>query len=84
MTMVLRCVHRYYGGRFRCDPGMVLHLSDSEGRWLLRDSPESFTIVDTAAEPEPEKTGAMSTLTAGDFIPDRRARGGRKRTTASG
>lgn len=82
MTLILRVQSRYRAGRVEYQPGQVLHFPDVEGKRLLRDSPESFTIVDEEAEPDPERVTAMSTQTAGDFVPDRRVRGGRKRTAS--
>lgn len=91
--MDIKCVSQFRNDDFNdgqtIAPGQVLHLNDVEGQRLLRCSPDSFEWLDDPArvtkkvpEPEPEKVGAMSTETeTGIVAPDRRARGGKRRTT---
>ena len=89
--MRLICVGRYRSGAGSFEPGQAVDVSDEEGAFLLRDSPTSFRVEeaipasdegeavagDSTAEPD---LSAMSTETqSGLIVPDRRARGGKKR-----
>ena len=54
-------------------------VSDEVGGFLLRDSPGTFEVVEDTALAK-EALSAMSTETeTGLVVPDRRARGGRRR-----
>lgn len=91
--MILKCVGRYRTQNAEYAPGDDLHVSDEMGEFLLRDAPTSFVRVDevpasaatgdaatAAVAADPDLT-AMSTETqTGLVVPDRRARGGRKRS----
>lgn len=83
---LIRCVSAYRsdtGGEWPAGKADVV--SDELAAYLLRDSPSSFELVQ--AKPEPSETvsdepglDAISTETAtGLTVPDRRARGGRRR-----
>lgn len=93
--MRLKCVSRYFSHWGSFKPGEIINVPDSDGEQILRSSPGSFEIVgtieaeetpapDIPAMPEPnaleEAVSAMSEETeTGLVVPDRRARGGRKR-----
>jgi hypothetical protein len=95
--MRLTVIGRYRSSFGSYEPGQELSLSDADAEFLLRDSPTSFALAGSAPAPaqagpatsefeEEEEDdfdpGAMSTETAsGLVVPDRRARGGRRRTS---
>jgi hypothetical protein len=82
--MKLKCVSSFSNHEHSFEAGQEVNVSDEEAALLLRCSRESFNIP-TPEKPEPAPvpdTSAMSTETqTGLTAPDRRARGGRKRTT---
>lgn len=93
--MILRCVGRYRSSAGAWNEGDEIHCTEEFGAFLLRDAPTSFvvnevpaseTVGDSAAVDlpvaEPPDLSAMSTETqSGLVVPDRRARGGKKRGT---
>ena len=81
MTVILECVSRYRRGDREYLPGQELHLTDAQADYLRRDSPGSFKVrEEVAPNPEPEVVVA-SKMSSGLKAPDRRSRGGRKRTS---
>lgn len=89
---MLRVLGRYRSSKGSWEPGQEIQVLDELGEFLLRDSPGSFSLAGAAAMPpvaapaddeddeDFDPTGAMSTETAsGLVVPDRRARGGRRR-----
>jgi hypothetical protein len=84
MTVVLYVNGRYRSSLGSYEAGQELHLDEETAALLLRDSPGTFTVkgepvVEPEPEPEPDLS-AMSTETeTGLVVPDRRARGGKKR-----
>lgn len=94
--MILKCVGRYRSSAGEWNEGDELHCTAEYGAFLLRDAPTSFVVVDevpaseTKGEPATGRSSvtgspdlaAMSTETqSGLVVPDRRARGGKKRGT---
>ena len=87
--MRLTCISSFRAGPVSYEVGQAIDVSDEEGAYLLRCSPSSFRTggTDRTAEvrkqaPDEPDTSAMSTETqTGITAPDRRARGGAKRTT---
>ena len=85
--MRLVCVSRYKSSLGSFVEGQDVDVNDELGGLLLRDSPGSFVPAVINPEPDPERVepepdlSAMSTETeTGITAPDRRARGGRRRS----
>jgi len=81
----LYCVGRYRSGAGSWEPGQEVDVPDELAAFLLRDSPSSFTTDAPGQERAPSAPAPdvsdISTTTASDLtVPDRRARGGRRRT----
>jgi hypothetical protein len=84
---LIECVAPYRNGADEWRKGHVEDVSSEVAAFLLRDSPGSFCVVSSGAveviaspaDPDVDMS-AMSTQTAwGADVPDRRARGGRRR-----
>jgi hypothetical protein len=87
----LECVSRFSNHEHDFKAGQEINVSDEEGALLMRCSPGSFRLPEPpkpepvsepeAEEPTEAEIAAMSTETeTGIVAPDRRARGGKKRT----
>lgn len=55
--MILKCVSRYSSAQGEFEPGAEIHVNDTLGEFLLRDSPSSFEVV---KERKPKTTPAES------------------------
>ena len=83
--MRLRAKSAYRSSWGEWPAGKTDTVSDEVGAFLLRDSPGTFEVVSDGEgqgrqEEAEEKLSAMSTETeTGLVVPDRRARGGRRR-----
>ena len=82
--MKLRAKSDYRSSWGEWAKGKTDTVSEEVGAFLLRDSRKTFEVLDGQEEQgwkEEEGLGAMSTLTqTGLVVPDRRARGGKRRS----
>ena len=83
MKLRAKSVYRSSWGEW--PKGKTDTVGDEVGEFLLRDSPGTFEVLDgqeeQGREEVEERLGAMSTETqTGLVVPDRRARGGKRRS----
>ena len=79
---LIKCIAAYRTQAVEWPVGKVEQVSDEVAALLLRDSPGSFEVVSPPSHGSPAspQIAAMSSQTqTGLIVPDRRARGGRRR-----